>query len=96
VQVKDRVAIITSGVGDRRATSFAFAREAAKVLVDASNLSRLEEVAEELKGFSETLAIEAGKHNIRVNCFSPGATRTQEFEDWVKTSAKTAVSPTRR
>lgn len=42
-----------------------------------------------LIGFTETLAIEAGKHNIRVNCISPGATRTQEFEDWVKTSAKT-------
>ena len=39
-------------------------------------------------GLTETLAIEAGKHNIRVNCISPGATRTQEFEDWVKTSAK--------
>lgn len=40
-----------------------------------------------LIGFTETLAIEAGKHNIRVNCLSPGATRTQEFEDWVKVSA---------
>jgi len=39
-------------------------------------------------GLTETLAIEVGKHNIRVNCISPGATRTQEFEDWVKTSAK--------
>ena len=39
-------------------------------------------------GLTETLAIEAGKHNIRVNCISPGATRTQEFEDWVKGSAK--------
>jgi NAD(P)-dependent dehydrogenase (short-subunit alcohol dehydrogenase family) len=39
-------------------------------------------------GLTESLAIEAGKHNIRVNCISPGATRTQEFEDWVKTSAK--------
>ena len=41
-----------------------------------------------LIGFTETLAIEVGKHNIRVNCISPGATRTQEFEDWVKTAAK--------
>lgn len=41
-----------------------------------------------LIGFTETLAIEAGKHNIRVNCISPGATRTQEFENWVQTSAK--------
>jgi len=43
-----------------------------------------------LIGLTETLAIEAGKHNIRVNCISPGATRTQEFDDWVQTSAKTA------
>jgi NAD(P)-dependent dehydrogenase (short-subunit alcohol dehydrogenase family) len=41
-----------------------------------------------LIGLTESLAIEVGKHNIRVNCISPGATRTQEFEDWVKTSAK--------
>jgi NAD(P)-dependent dehydrogenase (short-subunit alcohol dehydrogenase family) len=41
-------------------------------------------------GFTESLAIEAGIHNIRVNSISPGATRTQEFEDWVKTSAETA------
>lgn len=41
-----------------------------------------------LIGLTETLAIEVGKHNIRVNCISPGATRTQEFEDWVKASAK--------
>ncbi len=43
-----------------------------------------------LIGFTETLAIEAGKHNIRVNCISPGATRTKEFEGWVKDSAKDA------
>jgi NAD(P)-dependent dehydrogenase (short-subunit alcohol dehydrogenase family) len=43
-----------------------------------------------LIGLTETLAIEYGKYNIRVNCISPGATRTQEFEDWVKTSAKDA------
>ena len=41
-------------------------------------------------GFTETLAIEAGKYNIRVNCISPGPTRTDEFDDWVKTSAKDA------
>ncbi len=41
-------------------------------------------------GFTETLAIEAGKFGIRVNCISPGATRTQEFEDWVKVAAKDA------
>jgi NAD(P)-dependent dehydrogenase (short-subunit alcohol dehydrogenase family) len=41
-------------------------------------------------GFTETLAIEAGRFGIRVNCISPGATRTQEFEDWVKVSAADA------
>jgi len=39
-------------------------------------------------GFTETLAIEAGKHNIRVNCISPGATLTDEFDEWIKRSAK--------
>jgi NAD(P)-dependent dehydrogenase (short-subunit alcohol dehydrogenase family) len=41
-------------------------------------------------GLTETLAIEAGKFGIRVNCISPGATRTQEFDDWVKVSAADA------
>jgi len=41
-------------------------------------------------GFTETLAIEAGKFGIRVNCISPGATRTSEFDDWINTSAKEA------
>jgi NAD(P)-dependent dehydrogenase (short-subunit alcohol dehydrogenase family) len=41
-------------------------------------------------GFTETLAIEVGRLGIRVNCISPGATRTQEFEDWVKVSAADA------
>jgi NAD(P)-dependent dehydrogenase (short-subunit alcohol dehydrogenase family) len=41
-------------------------------------------------GFTENLAIEAGKFGIRVNCISPGATRTKEFEDWVKKAAKDA------
>jgi NAD(P)-dependent dehydrogenase (short-subunit alcohol dehydrogenase family) len=41
-------------------------------------------------GFTETLAIEAGKFGIRVNCISPGATRTKEFEDWVKKAARDA------
>jgi NAD(P)-dependent dehydrogenase (short-subunit alcohol dehydrogenase family) len=41
-------------------------------------------------GLTETLAIEAGKFGIRVNCVSPGATRTQEFDDWVKVSAAEA------
>jgi NAD(P)-dependent dehydrogenase (short-subunit alcohol dehydrogenase family) len=41
-------------------------------------------------GLTETLAIEVGGFGIRVNCISPGATRTQEFEDWVKVSASDA------
>ena len=41
-------------------------------------------------GFTETLAIEVGGFGIRVNCISPGATRTQEFEDWVRVSAADA------
>ncbi len=41
-------------------------------------------------GLTETLAIEAGKFGIRVNCISPGATRTHEFDDWLNTSAKEA------
>jgi len=32
-------------------------------------------------GFTETLAIEAGEHNIRVNTISPAATHSKEFED---------------
>jgi NAD(P)-dependent dehydrogenase (short-subunit alcohol dehydrogenase family) len=39
-------------------------------------------------GFTEVLAIEAGKHNIRVNTISPGATRTEEFEDMINALAK--------
>jgi NAD(P)-dependent dehydrogenase (short-subunit alcohol dehydrogenase family) len=41
-----------------------------------------------LIGLTETMAIEAGPHNIRVNCISPGATRTSEFQDWIDASAK--------
>jgi NAD(P)-dependent dehydrogenase (short-subunit alcohol dehydrogenase family) len=43
-----------------------------------------------LIGLTETLAIEVGKYGIRVNSISPGATRTQEFDDWVNTSASVA------
>jgi len=43
-----------------------------------------------LIGLTETLAIEVGIYNIRVNSISPGATRTSEFDDWVHTSAKNA------
>ena len=39
-------------------------------------------------GFTEVLAIEAGKHSIRVNCISPGASRSKEFENIVRVLAK--------
>ena len=39
-------------------------------------------------GLTETMAIEVGSHNIRVNSLSPGATRTEGFEGWVKASAR--------
>ena len=39
-------------------------------------------------GFTEVLAIEAGKHNIRVNCISPGATRSEGFDGAVRGMAK--------
>jgi len=39
-------------------------------------------------GFTEVLAIEAGKHSIRVNTISPGATRTPEFEEMITALAK--------
>jgi 3-oxoacyl-[acyl-carrier protein] reductase len=47
-----------------------------------------------LIGLTKTLAIECGPHNIRVNCISPGATRTSEFDDWINASAKKfGISP---
>jgi NAD(P)-dependent dehydrogenase (short-subunit alcohol dehydrogenase family) len=39
-------------------------------------------------GFTEVLAIEAGKYNIRVNCVSPGATRSEGFEEAMRGMAK--------
>ena len=39
-------------------------------------------------GFTEVLAIEVGKHNVRVNCISPGATRTEGFEGGVRDLAR--------
>jgi len=39
-------------------------------------------------GFTEVLAIEAGKHNIRVNTISPGATRTEGFEGMIAALAE--------
>jgi len=41
-----------------------------------------------LIGFTETLAIEVGKFNIRVNSISPGATLTDEFHEWIHRSAE--------
>ena len=41
-------------------------------------------------GFTEALAIEVGEHNIRVNCISPGATKTDRFENSLKYKAKAA------
>lgn len=39
-------------------------------------------------GFTEVLAIEAGQHNIRVNAISPGATRTEGFERFIRALAR--------
>lgn len=41
-----------------------------------------------LNGLTETLAIEAGPHNIRVNSLSPAATRTERFEAAVRARAE--------
>ena len=41
-------------------------------------------------GFTETLAIEVGGYNIRVNSISPGATRTEEFNNIVRSLARSA------
>ena len=40
-------------------------------------------------GLTMTLAIEVGDDNIRVNCISPAATKTERFEDIQKAKAKT-------
>jgi NAD(P)-dependent dehydrogenase (short-subunit alcohol dehydrogenase family) len=40
-------------------------------------------------GLTMTLAIEVGAENIRVNCISPAATKTERFEDIQKAKAKT-------
>lgn len=36
-----------------------------------------------LVGLTRSLALEVGKHNVRVNAVSPGYTRTQLVEDWL-------------
>jgi NAD(P)-dependent dehydrogenase (short-subunit alcohol dehydrogenase family) len=41
-------------------------------------------------GLTMTLAIEVGADNIRVNCISPAATKTERFEDIQKAKAKTS------
>ena len=43
-------------------------------------------------GFTQALAIEVGEYNIRVNCISPGATKTDRFENPVKSRAKASGS----
>lgn len=44
-------------------------------------------------GLTEVLAIEAGTYNIRVNCISPAATHSQEFEDNVHRISKAKGIP---
>jgi 3-oxoacyl-[acyl-carrier protein] reductase len=39
-------------------------------------------------GLTETMAVEAGKYNIRVNCISPGATLTEDFKEQMKAIAE--------
>jgi NAD(P)-dependent dehydrogenase (short-subunit alcohol dehydrogenase family) len=39
-------------------------------------------------GLTETLAIEVGKYNIRVNCISPAATGSERFENVIRARAK--------
>jgi NAD(P)-dependent dehydrogenase (short-subunit alcohol dehydrogenase family) len=43
-------------------------------------------------GFTQALAVEVGEYNIRVNCISPGATRTDRFENPVKSRAEASGS----
>lgn len=40
-----------------------------------------------INGLTETLAIEVGPHNVRVNSLSPAATRTERFEEAVRARA---------
>ena len=44
-------------------------------------------------GLTETLAIEVGEHNIRVNCISPGATGGERFGKIIKARAETVGIP---
>jgi NAD(P)-dependent dehydrogenase (short-subunit alcohol dehydrogenase family) len=39
-------------------------------------------------GLTETMAVEAGKYNIRVNCISPGATLTADFKEQMRKIAE--------
>jgi NAD(P)-dependent dehydrogenase (short-subunit alcohol dehydrogenase family) len=40
-------------------------------------------------GLTETLAIEVGEHNIRVNCISPAATNSERFRNAIRARAQT-------
>ena len=44
-------------------------------------------------GLTETMAIEAGKYNIRVNCISPGATLTEDFKELMRQIAEREGTP---
>lgn len=44
-------------------------------------------------GFTASLAIEVGRHNIRANCISPAATATEGFEEGMRMLAKQKGMP---
>jgi len=96
----DSLAINLTGVMlcSREALKYMIPRRSGKI-INISSVAGISGVPKEspyaaskwgVIGLTETLAIEAGRFGIRVNCISPGATRTQEFEDWVKVSASDA------
>jgi 3-hydroxybutyrate dehydrogenase len=96
----DRLAINLTGIMfcSREALKYMIPRKSGNI-INISSVAGISGVPKEspyaaskwgVIGLTETLAIEAGRFGIRVNCISPGATRTQEFEDWVKVSADDA------
>lgn len=44
-------------------------------------------------GFTQTLAIEVGEHNIRVNALAPAATHSDRFESGIRAKAKSLGVP---